>query len=151
MQASHPSVGWLVHISLNFSSVGYEILHPPIFQRGRIRSRKYGLHAALTHAQKRTQIQSNSHPVLKNIWWTNHSDIFLGRLQDRLTACGQGGCGDPVWCLHAKTSSCLQQKEELLWAWNPGSPYHHSSSWEKQLGKGGKDLSQHWTEVPQTA
>lgn len=41
--ASHPAVCWFIHISFHFPSICHQILHTPILQCCRVRSRKYGL------------------------------------------------------------------------------------------------------------
>lgn len=132
-QVSHPRVSWLVHVALNLSGVSHEILHPPIFKCSWIRSRKYGLYTAMT-CTKTKKIISPS-----NLFWSNS-----GEREGRLTAYGQDGCGDPVWCLHAKTSLCLQQKA-LPWAWSPRLPHHHWASWGMWQSMRPKGWSQHST------
>lgn len=42
-RAAYSAVGRLVHVSLYLPGVGHQVLHPTVFQRGRIRSRKDGL------------------------------------------------------------------------------------------------------------
>lgn len=49
---SYPAVGRLVHVPLDFSSVGHQVLHPPVLQCGWIRRGEDGLHTALTHGPK---------------------------------------------------------------------------------------------------
>lgn len=41
--ASHPAVGWFIHIPFHFPSICHQILHTSILQCCRVRSRKYGL------------------------------------------------------------------------------------------------------------
>lgn len=44
MVVFRPTVGRLIHVSLYFSSVGHQILHPPVLQGRWIRSGEDGLH-----------------------------------------------------------------------------------------------------------
>lgn len=52
LTGSYPTVGRFIHVSLYFSCIRHQILHPPILKRSWIRSGKDGLHTAHKQANE---------------------------------------------------------------------------------------------------